>query len=121
MSISRDIPIKVINDTKRTDLEVLVFATNYNVPMSTYCAWETLNVKSAVQTFEYPVETFVEATYSNSGSDIEIQTLGPFHAEKGSTWQILQPEQDSTPVLKQGYNSHAGFLLKLLLDRSIAT
>ncbi len=99
-SVTTDIPIKFINATTSTDFSVCVFTQNFSVdtPEIYYTAWEVIEVQSSSE-FVYPVSTSVGASYSLGD---QCNTMGPFGASLGSTWEINQDNEDNAPILKSG-------------------
>ncbi len=98
--MSSAIPIKYINSTGNSDIQVLVFTKNYSnkTPSVYYAAWQVLITQTSVG-FSYPVEIKVEAEYMKDGQTIDA---GPFDAESGSTWQITQLTEASPVNLTKG-------------------
>ncbi len=99
MTTTGDIPIKYINNTDTTDSSVVVFTKNFfhDAP-ETYVAWEVICVQTSSE-FVYPITTSVGASYQLGD---QHNTMGPFGAELGSTWEINQDDQATAPLLKPG-------------------
>ena len=95
-----DIPVKFINDTGKTDFEVVVFTRNfsYNTPRDYYAAWQVLRTAASAE-FVYPASVSIGATYHSQG---EMFMTGQFPAELGTTWEITQETPGSMAELKQG-------------------
>ena len=91
-----DIPVKFINDTGKTDFDVVVFTKNfsYNTPMTYYTAWQVLRTVDSAE-FVYPASVFIGATYHSQGQML-------FPAELGTTWEITQETPGFMAELKQG-------------------
>lgn len=97
---SDKIDIKYLNKTGNTDFEVMVFTKNYSTrtPKTYYVAWEILRGQTSVQ-FKYPVSTVaVGAFYEENGLKI---VSGPFDAQLGSSWRIIQDKKRNTAVLQR--------------------
>ena len=95
------IDIKYVNNTGKTDFDVMVFTKNYSTrtPNIYYVAWQILRGQTSVY-FSYPLDTVqVGASYHQHG---QIINSGPFHADIGSSWKITQPKRTSTAILEQG-------------------
>ncbi len=92
-----DIKIKYINNTKKTDFDVMVFTKNYSTrtPKIYFVAWQILRGQSSVS-FNYPGNVEVGVSYQSSGLSV---VAGPFPAYLGSTWKIVQPLPTDTAVL----------------------
>ncbi len=99
-SATTDIPIKYVNSTGSTDFSVVVFTKNFsvNTPETYYAAWEVIQVQNSSQ-FVYPISTAIGASYDLGD---QYNTMGPFGAVLGSTWQINQDDKDATPILESG-------------------
>ena len=102
--VDDDINIKYVNNTLNTDFDVMVFTKNYSTrtPKTYYVAWHILRGQSSVS-FTYPVNIAVGATYQDKGLSI---VAGPFVAQLGSSWTIVQAQTSDTAVLKQGNKTH---------------
>ncbi len=100
-----DIAIKYINDTGSTDFSVVVFTKNFSVdtPEVYFAAWEVIRVQSSSE-FIYPISTSIGASYLLG---YQFNTMGPFGAVLGSTWEINQDNKANTPVLSPGLYTHA--------------
>ena len=92
-----DIPVKFINDTGKTDFEVVVFTKNfsYNTPRTYYTAWQVLRTIGSVD-FVYPASVSVGVT-----NQAQMSIVGPFPTELGTTWEITQETSSSMAELKQ--------------------
>lgn len=89
-------------------MKVVIFVKNVSSPDSYHCAWQILNLSAPgmVETLVYPAETSVEARWS--GISLDPLLVGPYPAEPGSTWEILQTEEKGIPLLQKGYyNSYS--------------
>ncbi len=95
-----DIPIKYINDTGSTDFSVVVFTKNFSVdtPKTYFAAWEVIRVQTS-SGFVYPITTSVGASYQHHD---QHNTMGPFGAEPGSTWEINQNNPATAPLIMPG-------------------
>lgn len=94
------IPIRYINNTGKVDFEVMVFTKNYNTktPKIYYVAWHVLRAQSIVD-FSFSSNLSIGAFYKENGLVIRA---GPFLAESGSTWTIVQNDRRDTAVLNKG-------------------
>ena len=103
MSVSKDIPIKVVNETSSTSgVKVVIFAKNINALDSYHWPWQILSLSApgVAEALLYPAETSLEARWS--GISRYPLLVGPFPVQSGSMWEILQPEERGTPALQQG-------------------
>lgn len=93
------INIKYINDTDVHDCDVIVFTKNFKTRniKTFYVAWHVLRGQSSV-TFQYPVQVSVGATYQARGLKI---VSGPFDADMGSSWSIVQNRSNDTAILSK--------------------
>ncbi len=100
MSLYKDVAVKYINSTNNTEFSVIVSTINYSndAQNDTLDAWKVLKAQTSSQ-FVYPVALSVAASYRSEG---QLITAGPFPADPGSTWNILQELQTDTAVLSQG-------------------
>lgn len=91
------INVKYINNTGRSDFEVMVFTKNFSTrtPKIYYVAWHVLRGQTSVA-FQYPVHLAVGATYQSERLKI---SSGPFVADLGSSWKIVQEKSTDTAVL----------------------
>ena len=94
------IPIRYINNTGKVDFEVMVFTRNYNTktPKIYYVAWHVLRAQSVVD-FSFSSTISVGAFYKVNALVVKA---GPFVAESGSTWTIVQNDRWDTAVLTKG-------------------
>ena len=94
------IPIRYINNTGKVDFEVMVFTKNYNTktPQIYYVAWQVLRAQSCVE-FSFSSDIAIGASYKDNGQTIKA---GPFLAESGTTWTIVQNDRRDTVVLSKG-------------------
>ena len=97
------IPVRYINKTGHVDFEVMVFTQNYNtkIPNIYYVAWQVLKAQSSVD-FTFSSKIQVGAFYRTKGQTVRA---GPFDAEPGSTWRIVQNEMQDTATLEKSMNS----------------
>ncbi len=95
-----NIEIMYVNNTGSTDFATVVFTKNFNVntPEVVYAAWEVIRVQTSSK-FVYPISTSIGATYQLRD---QHNTMGPFGAVLGSTWEINQDNKATTPVLQSG-------------------
>ena len=95
-----DITVKVVNNTGQSDFTIVVFAYNVspNATSSPYVAWHTIRAQTRSE-FTYPAAVRVGARYLE---DKVVCQCGPFDAELGSTWSLIQETRYSTPVLVLG-------------------
>ena len=111
------IPIKYINSTGNTNVQVIVFAPvslpkdepeSDSVPATSepekdlekhFLAWKVLVAQSQVE-FNYPLRSDVIAYYYNEYQDKTIS--GPLQAADGSIWEIKQDDKNSVAILKEG-------------------
>ena len=102
--MSDDINIKYVNNTHNTDFDVMVFTKNYSTrtPKTYYVAWHVLRGQTSVM-FKYPANLAVGATYQDKGLSI---AAGPFDADLGSSWTIVQAKMTDTAVLNKGNKTH---------------
>ena len=87
-------------------VKVVIFAKNASAaasPESYHWPWQILNLSAPgmAEMLVYPAETSIEAIWSGISLGRPLM-VGPFSAEPGSTWEILQPEERDTPTLQQG-------------------
>ena len=94
------IPIVYKNATGSRDFKVLVFAKNASTSTASvhYAAWMVLSTQSQIK-FKYPVDISVGCSFE---TDEQENTSGPFKAELGSTWTIMQSSPDASPDLEEG-------------------
>ena len=95
--MAKDIPVRFINATSKSDFEVVVFTKNFSAKTVYYSVLEVLKTQGSAQ-FVFPASVSIGATYQNGGQSV---TVGPFPAQVGSTWQITQDTPSSTAVLEQ--------------------
>lgn len=95
--LTEDIPVKYVNATKKTDVQVVVFSKNSSLttPSTCYVAWHILRGQGGVQ-FTYPASIEIGASYKTGGMTI---TAGPINSEQGSTWEIKQETLHETATL----------------------
>lgn len=98
--VEEDLPITVVNETGRSDFTIAVFAKNTspNAIDTPFVTWHTIRAQSRSQ-FVYPQAVQVVARYSEE--DVVNQS-GPFPAEAGTTWRLLQKARECTPSLLWG-------------------
>jgi hypothetical protein len=105
MSVSKDIPIKVFNETSNTSgVKVVIFAKNASAQAleSYHWPWHILNLFAGMaDVLVYPAESSLEARWSGISLHGPL-LMGPLPVKSGSTWEILQPEESGTPSLQQG-------------------
>ena len=94
--MSGSFEIEYHNDTGNTDFEVVIFTKNFNVnnPRTYYVAWQVVKAQTK-SNFSYPVDLSVGATYVTGGQKI---SAGPFRAPLGSTWEIIQPANETVKL-----------------------
>ena len=104
MSVSKDIPLKVVNEISSTSgVKVVIFTKNANALDSYHWPWQILHLSApgVAETLLYPAETSLKARWSGIVIGRHPLLVGPFPVQSGSTWEILQPEERGTPVLQQ--------------------
>lgn len=107
MSVSKDIPIKVFNETSNTSgVKVVIFTKNASAEalQSYHWPWHILNLFAGMaDVLVYPAESTLEARWSGiSLHNMHPLLVGPLPVKSGSTWEILQPEERDSPALQQG-------------------
>ena len=98
--IEEDLPVTLLNETGKSDFTIAVFAKNTspNAVNTPYVAWHTIRAQSRSQ-FVYPQDVQVVARYKEE--DVVNQS-GPFQADAGTTWRLVQPTRECTPNLVWG-------------------
>ena len=101
MDLKKNILITYYNKAGHADFDVLVIIKNYTSQSTKqYVGWQILRGQSSVD-FTFSAMIQVGASYKHQGQDIKC---GPFNAEMGSIWEIIQETEDSTAVLRKGSN-----------------
>ena len=100
MSLTKDVAVRYVNATGHTNFSVVVTSKNYYAKASDAikAAWQVLKAQSSSQ-FVFPASSSVSASYRARG---QITTAGPFPADAGSTWEMIDELETDIPVLKQG-------------------
>lgn len=95
----RSISVRYINNTGNVDFEVMVFTRNFNTktPKIFYVAWQVLRAQSSVD-FSFSNKLQVGAFYKDEGQTVRA---GPFTADGGSTWRIVQNDRRDTAILER--------------------
>ena len=97
LSAREGIPIKFINNTGKTDRDVIIFSKTPNHSEPVYVAWQILRCQTSVDLM-YPFGFQVGTSYTKG---IQSVNCGPFDAELGSTWEMRQHTQSSVAILTE--------------------
>ena len=101
MSLDKDVAVKFTNKTGRTDLSVIVFATNkYREDRDgeyKLVSYKVLKTKTTSQ-FVYPVNSAVSASYRDGG---QLITAGPIPATPGKKYEIIKKNKSDTAIIRE--------------------
>ena len=95
-----DIDIGFHNHTSDNNIVVLIFARYYPIPLTEETfkmAWKVMMVPSMGNVkFTYPTKNKISAFYYNGSNRVSV---GPHHAEPGTTW-IASAKEDGSVYLQ---------------------